>query len=93
MLRICLGVILAFPTALLAADDQPPADLAAQKERLAKMQLLVGEWRGVGQPQRGSTNDNWIAEADWAWAFENGQAALVGSSKGRELQSMKVTPG
>src|SRR5687767_478633 len=94
MLRICLGLILAFPAALLAADDQPPTDLAAQKERLAKMQLLVGEWRGVGQPQRGSTKDSWIAEAQWAWSFDEGAAALVGAlPKGRYFKSLKLTPG
>jgi hypothetical protein len=94
MLRICLGLMLAFPAALLAADDQPPADLAAQKERLAKMQLLVGEWRGVGQPQRGSTKDSWIAEAQWAWSFDEGAAALVGTlPKGRYFKSLRLTPG
>jgi hypothetical protein len=94
MLRICLGLILAFPTAVLTADDQAPADMAAQKERLAKMQLLVGEWRGVGQPQRGSTKDSWIAEAQWAWSFDQGAAALVGTlPKGRYFKSLKLTPG
>ena len=94
MLRTCLGLIFAFPSALLAADDQPPADLAAQKERLAKMQLLVGDWRGVGQPQRGSTKDSWIAEAQWAWSFDEGTAALVGAlPKGRYFKSLKLTPG
>jgi hypothetical protein len=94
MSRLCLCLIALVPVTLFAADDQPAADLAAQKLRLAKMQALVGQWRGVGQPQRGSTKDSWIAEADWAWAFENGNAALVGAlPKGRYFKSLKLTPG
>jgi hypothetical protein len=77
-------------------DDKPavePAGLAAQKERLAKMQLLVGDWRGVGQPQRGSTKDSWIAEAQWAWSFDNGEASLVAAlPKGRYFKSLKLMP-
>ena len=94
MSRLLLCIIAFFPLPLLAADDQPPADFAAQKERLAKMQPLVGQWRGVGQPQRGSTKDSWIAEADWAWNFDKGAASLVGTlPKGRYFKSLKLTPG
>src|SRR5262245_54881059 len=95
MLRRYLGLMVFLPAALLAAaDGQTSADLAAQKERLAKMQALVGQWRGVGQPQRGSTKDSWIAEADWAWSFDKGAAALVASlPKGRYFKSLKLTPG
>lgn len=93
MSRIFLYLIALCPVGLLAADDQP-ADLAAQKERLAKMQPLVGQWRGVGQPQRGSTKDSWIAEADWAWSFDQGAASLVGKlPKGRYFKSLKLVPG
>jgi hypothetical protein len=79
------------------ADDKPagePAGLAAQKERLAKMQALVGDWRGVGQPQRGSTKDSWIAEAQWAWNFDKGEASLVAAlPKGRYFKSLRLVPG
>lgn len=58
------------------------------------MQALVGQWRGVGQPQRGSTKDSWIAEADWAWNFDQGAASLVGKlPKGRYFKSLKLMPG
>jgi hypothetical protein len=78
------------------AEDKPAAELArlaAQKKSLAKMQSLVGEWRGVGQPQRGSTKDSWIAEAQWAWSFNQDDAALVGTlPKGRFFKSLKLVP-
>ena len=53
------------------ADDKPAteAQLNAQKEQLSKIQKLIGGWKGVGQPQRGSTKDSWTEQADWAWKF------------------------
>jgi hypothetical protein len=62
------------PSALFAGDS-PPSD---QQERLAKLQPLVGSWRGVGQPQRGSTKDSWVEEVEWAWSFGKEGPALVG---------------
>jgi YHS domain-containing protein len=62
------------------ADDTPPAKdkgPAAQQQRLEKIQQLVGSWRGVAQPQRASTKDSWLEEAEWAWSFGKGGPALV----------------
>jgi YHS domain-containing protein len=95
-IRIWVAGAILLSLTLAVADDKPagePAGLAGQKVRLAKMQALVGQWRGAGQPQRGSDKDSWIAEADWAWAFENGKAALVGASTGRYFKSLKLIPG
>jgi len=65
-------------SALVVGDDTATdAKYAEQKERLAKLQSLVGAWRGVGQPQRGSTKDSWIEESDWAWSFGKDGPALV----------------
>lgn len=55
-----------------ASADQ----LAAQKEQLSKVQKLIGSWKGVGQPQRGSTKDSWIEQADWAWRFSPERTTL-----------------
>ncbi len=64
-------------TATLLAGDAPTDKAAATKQRLSKLQPLVGSWRGVAQPQRGSTKDNWLEEADWAWSFDGNEPALV----------------
>lgn len=66
-LALLLALVAAglYLTKAQAADDKT----AASKEQLAKVQKLVGQWRGVGQPQRGSTKDSWVEEADWAWEF------------------------
>lgn len=94
MSRVLLCLLL-LPAPLLADEASPAAEkLAAQKERLAKMQPLVGQWRGVGQPQRGSTKDSWIAEAQWAWSFDGGNASLVAElPKTRFFKSLKLVPG
>src|SRR5215216_3969360 len=59
-----------------ATDRRAEGD-AEHKQRLAQLQQLIGQWRGVGQPQRGSTKDGWIEEADWAWSFGKHGPALV----------------
>lgn len=65
-----------------------------EQEQLAKLQSLVGQWRGVGQPQRGSTKGSWTESADWAWRFGEGGPALVGKlPDGRYFSELVVTAG
>lgn len=64
------------------ADDLPLK--AQQREALADLQVLVGQWRGVGQPRRGSTRDSWIESSQWQWTFKGEQSALeFEAEKGR----------
>jgi hypothetical protein len=78
-------------TAAIGGDEQQSAE---QKQRLSKFQPLVGVWRGVGQPQRGSTKDSWIEEADWAWSFDKDGPALVGKlPKGKYFTKLRLTAG
>ncbi len=70
----CFGI--AVCAALVVAAEQADDPLASQKQRLAKMQVLVGSWRGVAQPQRGSSKGSWIEQAEWAWKFDQDQVAL-----------------
>jgi YHS domain-containing protein len=74
---ICLAVGL-FALRAYGAEDKPAseAELASQKERLGKIQKLIGGWKGVGQPQRGSTKDSWTEQADWAWKFSPQRTAM-----------------
>jgi hypothetical protein len=76
-------------TAALTISDSSPASV--QKEQLSKLQSLVGQWRGVGQPQRSSTKDSWVEEADWAWQFEKGVPSLVAKlPKGRFFSELRL---
>ncbi len=61
-----------------AADKQSP-DAAAERDKQALMplQVFVGEWRGVGQPRRGSTAGSWIEESEWSWKFDKRATAFV----------------
>ena len=51
--------------------------IAADKHALAPLQPYVGEWRGVGQPKRGSNQGAWTEACEWSWRFEDGHAQLV----------------
>ena len=39
--------------------------------------MLIGEWRGVGQPRRNSSKDAWTEQSDWVWDLQQDQPALV----------------
>jgi hypothetical protein len=86
MLRFVLVAVLA---AIVAGDDkQVPAD----KQQLAKLQSLIGQWRGVGQPQRSSTKDSWAEDADWAWQFDKEAPSLVAKlPKDRYFSRFRLT--
>src|SRR5262245_29354294 len=85
--RSVFGVAIVL-AALLAAADKSSND---QKEQLSKLQGLVGQWRGVGQPQRSSTKDSWIEEADWAWSFDKETPSLVAKlPKGKYFRELRL---
>jgi hypothetical protein len=70
-------LLLALMLALVAAVGGDEGQYADQKQQLSKFQPLVGAWRGVGQPQRGSTKDSWTEEADWSWNFDKDGPSLA----------------
>ncbi len=79
-----------------AADgDAEGADrIAADRQALGAWQVLVGEWRGVGQPKRGSNRDAWREESAWSWHYVDGRAELVGDiTDGRFFQRLQLQPG
>lgn len=70
-----------------SASQENPAQVA-----LEEFQDLIGGWRGVGQPVRGSNSGAWQETADWAWSFTDKQPALVYSiEKGKLLTSARLT--
>ncbi len=88
MWRAFFGTALVVATTVIG-DDQSSVD---PKEQLSKLQPLVGQWRGVGQPQRSSTKDSWIEEADWAWNFDKDAPALVARQpKGKYFSELRLT--
>ena len=63
---------------LAAAEPQVPVD---DRNQLAGIQWIVGDWKGVGQPRRGSTRGAWQEECEWVWKFDETGASLVVEAK------------
>jgi hypothetical protein len=94
MSRLLLLAVVLLSAVVRGDDADGDRKHAAQKERLARLQPLVGAWRGVGQPQRASTKDSWIEDADWAWSFGGDGPALVATlPKGKYFSELKLTVG
>src|SRR5262245_10135266 len=90
MWRAIFGAAVAL-AAMMIAEDKAAVD---SKEQLSKLQGLVGQWRGVGQPQRSSTKDSWIEEADWAWNFDKDAPSLVAKlPKGKYFGELQLSAG
>lgn len=77
------------------AKQDKAASEAADKAALADIQnMFIGEWRGVGQPRRGSSRDSWIETANWSWKFANGHAFLAfNASDSKYYASGRIMPG
>jgi YHS domain-containing protein len=79
---------------MLALGADEPKSTVADKAALAALQSYVGEWRGVGQPKRGSSDGAWVEEFQWAWHFEDTRAELVATSKqGKYYERFQLQPG
>jgi hypothetical protein len=66
------------PQAEAAAQPDAPATPGqrAQIEALQPWAGLVGQWRGVGQPTRGSNKGAWSETANWQWDLSDNAASL-----------------
>lgn len=86
-----LALLACLTPAVVRADE--PNTLPAERAALSELQGLVGAWRGVGQPRRGSTRDAWTEQGDWAWQFHEGHAALVFTLRdARYYQAFRIAP-
>lgn len=93
--------VLLLSTASLSAEEPAAAEsmataekVAESKKKLATFQNLVGTWRGVGQPQRGSTRGAWIEQSEWQWQFDSGSAALsFKAPEAKYLAEGQITAG
>lgn len=83
------------PPAARTVQSKPPGperglDARAARPRrppspLLQWQFLVGEWRGIGQPRRGSTRGAWRETLAWRWNFTGDTARLVGTARESRL--------
>ena len=87
---LCLAAFVAIGSA--AAEE--PSQIESDRRALAGAQTLVGNWRGVGQPKRGSSQGAWTEEAQWSWHFADGRAELVGTvTGGKYFDELRIQPG
>ena len=81
---------------LLASVADRRGDQVSGKRALSKLQDYVGQWRGVGQVRRGSTQGAWSEMAEWAWKFQAGNASLtfqVADAKYFETGTLRAIEG
>lgn len=77
MKALSLFVVSIIASACLLTAGAAPEEA---KAKLAPLQEFVGDWKGVGQRERGKTDGSWIETASWAWKFDSGAASLVFSA-------------
>lgn len=94
-LKSIAALSVAIVGAIALADEKASPDTAsisAQKAALAEFNSLIGKWRGVGQPRRGSNQGAWTEQADWIWDFaDHGIAIRVDVEKGTLAKTIRLT--
>ena len=75
---ICLAIGAAYAAVSSAEipNEQKLDHAEVRREALSKLNPLIGQWRGVGRPQRYRTEGTWREKADWVWAFERNGPTL-----------------
>lgn len=72
--------------ATLSVVANPQSDV-----ELREWQSFVGQWRGVGQVRRGSSEGAWRVNSQWKWEFEADNHALVyGAEDGKYLKQARL---
>lgn len=71
---LCCGLLLAVVSVLCGEDALPST--AQQREWLERLNPLIGEWRGIAQKRRGSTQGAWQQSGEFVWDFSEKQPAV-----------------
>jgi YHS domain-containing protein len=97
---LCVVGLVVFAIALPGRVELPAAPHrddakgpnAAAKEALAQFNSLIGGWRGVGQPRRGSAAGSWKETANWVWDFSQPAPAIrYEVTDGKLIKEARVT--
>ena len=94
MIRTHYIVIAAGFLCTLAHGDEPPSGREKDaKSKLQQVQWLIGEWKGVGQPRRGSSRGAWTERSQWAWIFDETPGFSFESVKSKYYQGGELRAG
>ena len=89
---IPISIIPMFAFVVCAIEKDAELSENPAQAALEEFQELIGGWRGIGMPVRGSSKGAWKETADWAWSFKDKQPALVYSIEdGKLLTSARLT--
>jgi hypothetical protein len=92
--EVAIGWSVVTSVIMAAAAARATDPTRNDKQALAAAQSYVGEWRGVGQPKRGSNQGAWTEQAAWAWRFDDQRAELVAELTGNKYFSrLRLQPG
>lgn len=84
-LSICLTLLIAVLQGTAIGNEKVKPQLELQE-----IQALVGQWKGVGQLKRGSTQGGWIEESLWEWKFGKQSALVYKSPQGKFVKELKL---
>jgi YHS domain-containing protein len=100
VLSSALAAAIVFGSVLAGVAQKPTAPRSgdshskphAAKEALAQLNSLIGGWRGVGQPRRGSAAGSWKETAEWVWDFRQSAPAIrYDVTDGKLIKSARFT--
>jgi YHS domain-containing protein len=95
-----LAIAVVFGLALAGVAQKPAASYdgdshakrLSAKEGLAQLNSLIGGWRGIGQPRRGSAAGSWKETAEWVWDFSQPAPAIrYVVTEGKILKTARLT--
>lgn len=91
MPRIHAAFLLLFATTPALAE--PTA--RTPKEGLQQLGVLIGSWRGTGEPLQGTTEERrqgfWIENIDWQWNFQNDDVCLTATiARGKHYSAAQM---
>lgn len=90
---LCLLLAMAICLSLAAAPETLTTEARREaKEALVDFNDLIGGWRGVGQPRRGSNQGAWRQNAEWVWDFKPDSVGVKYVVKdGKLVRTARVT--
>lgn len=75
-----------------AQETKSEAGKVSSREQLSRLNSLIGGWRGVGQPVRGSSKGAWSETAEWVWNLKGKEPAIeYVVTEGKHLKKAVLT--